>query len=204
MKSIKFNFILLICGFLLVSNTVFAGCDGFYVAGRGGFTDFEVDNNSNGLSDYMSNYVIDKKRVIASAALGYRYKNFRAEVEYTWRKNNRVNFVNIGRIKFKSRSYMFAVYYDFFPYTWFTPFVSAGVGYTENKINFFRSETYGSYEDKDGEFTWSLGAGISAKLTNKFNLDLGYRYYDMGDMTHDSNKSDVSNQEVYLGVRYVM
>mgnify|MGYP002534793143 CR=1 FL=1 len=51
----------------------------------------------------------------------------------------------------------------------------------------------------DDSFTWSLGAGISAKLTNRLNLDVGYRYYDMGELAD----GDIHNHEVYGGLRYV-
>lgn len=56
----------------------------------------------------------------------------------------------------------------------------------------------------DDSFTWSLGAGISAKLTNRLNLDVGYRYYDMGDLDEFNGKTSVTDQEVYVGVRYVL
>ena len=42
--------------------------------------------------------------------------------------------------------------------------------------------TYDTGKDsyKEHNFTWVLGGGISAKMTNRLNLDVGYRYYDMG------------------------
>jgi outer membrane autotransporter protein len=100
---------------------------------------------------------------------------------------------------------MFVVYYDFFPDYWFTPFVNAGVGYTHSKFHFRNKTVNASYSSKDNAFTWSLGAGLSAKLTNRWNLDIGYRYYDMGELSNKyKGKNDITNQEIYAGMRYVL
>ena len=98
---------------------------------------------------------------------------------------------------------MFVVYYDFFPDYWFTPFIDAGVGYTRNKFDFHNRVVNVRYSAKDNNFTWSLGAGLSAKLTNRWNLDIGYRYYDMGELAEHNGKTDVTDQEIYAGMRYV-
>jgi opacity protein-like surface antigen len=59
---------------------------------------------------------------------------------------------------------------------------------------------------KDNSFTWSLGAGISAKITNRLNMDIGYRYYDMGDgeLNVYNGKTETDAHEVYMGLRYVL
>jgi opacity protein-like surface antigen len=44
-----------------------------------------------------------------------------------------------------------------------------------------------------------LGAGVTVKVTNRINVDAGYRYYDIGSFGHE----DVTLQEVYGGLRYV-
>ena len=100
---------------------------------------------------------------------------------------------------------MFVVYYDFFPYTWFTPFVNAGIGYTNNKLTIRNTSVDVTHNIKANSFTWSLGAGISAKITNRLNMDLGYRYYDMGDDLNKHNgKTETTDQEIYMGLRYVL
>jgi opacity protein-like surface antigen len=100
---------------------------------------------------------------------------------------------------------MFVVYYDFFPYFWFTPFVNAGVGMTQNNLKIKDRVTGANLQSsKDDEFTWSVGGGISLKLTNRWNDDFGYRYYDMGKLAVlNGKKTDVKDQEVYAGLRYV-
>ena len=203
----KKNFIFL---FFLAIALLFSGpnasaeCDGFYLAGRGGSAKYKIDDSRSGVHESISDYVVDKRRFTVSGALGYRYRNFRAELEYVWRRKNSNNIGNITLARFKSYSYMFVVYYDFFPDFWFTPFVNAGAGYTRHRLDFNNKTIDQRYSAKDNNFTWSLGAGVSAKLTNRLNLDVGYRYYDMGDLSELNGKTDVTDHEIYAGLRYVL
>lgn len=202
----KFNLFLsmLFAGILFFANTANAGCDGFYLAGRAGGARIELKDHSS-LDRGSSNYVVNRDRFIASGALGYRYKHVRAEAEYTWRHKkdgvvtNGINYANT-----KSQSYMFVVYYDFFPYFWITPFVNAGAGMTQNRLKVKnRVSGVNIHSVKDDEFTWSVGGGISLKLTNRWNADFGYRYNDMGKLSVLNGKTDVKDQEIYAGLRYV-
>jgi outer membrane autotransporter protein len=93
---------------------------------------------------------------------------------------------------------MFNVYWDLSPYTWFTPYFSAGIGWTEMEYN-FTYEGQGTDNYSKDNFTWSAGGGISAKMTNRLNIDAGYRYFDMGKI----GKGKIRNHEFYGGVRYV-
>lgn len=188
--------------FCIVNNNAYAECDGVYLAGRAGFAKYKIDDKHS--NDKRSDYVVDKKRFMASGALGYRYEHFRGELEYVWRKKNSKQITEFANGKFKSESFMFVVYYDFFPYSWFTPFVNAGLGYSRNKLSIQNSAVDTSYKVKENAFTWSLGAGISAKVTNRLNVDLGYRYYDMGSLDTFNGKTSLDDQEIYLGLRYVL
>ena len=203
-KKYKTLLAFLISAFVFVSYTANAECDGFYLAARGGTAKYKVEDDRSGVSSNLSDYVVDKKRFMASGALGYRYKHVRAELEYVWRRKNKETIAGITEGQFKSHSYMFVVYYDFFPYSWFTPFVNAGVGYTKSKLTFYNKTVDAHYRAKDDSFTWSLGAGISAKVTNRLNFDLGYRYYDMGELAQHNGKTEVKDQEIYAGLRYVL
>lgn len=178
-----------------------AECDGWYGALRAGVVQHDV-SDSGDIAD-ISGDNLDDNRLMISGALGYRYEHFRGELEYVWRKHNDEEVTNEGltdTMKFKSYSYMFNVYYDLLPYNWWSPYVGAGLGYTRLKYNNVdTSWGYSNAKYKESTFTWALGAGVSVKVTNRFNVDLGYRYYDMGSMKH----ADITAQELYGGVRYV-
>ena len=202
----KKTFFTLLTAFLILTSKVsFAECDGFYLAGRIGQAKIEVED-ARGLDESASDGVINKKRLFLSGAIGYRHEHWRAELEYIWRKKNEKSVTEFSKVNFKSNSYMFVVYYDFFPYTWFTPFISAGIGYTDNKLTIKNTSVDTTLNIKADSFTWSIGAGISAKITNRLNMDIGYRYYDMGDgeLNIYNGKTETTDHEVYMGVRYVL
>lgn len=201
----KISFILLSAILILNAKVSYAECDGFYLAGRVGQAKIEVED-ARGLDESPSDGVINKKRLLVSGAVGYRYEHWRAELEYIWRKKNEKNVTEFSKVNFKSQSYMFVVYYDFFPYTWFTPFVNAGIGYSNNKLTIKNNSVDTTLNVKANSFTWSLGAGISAKITNRLNMDVGYRYYDMGDgeLNIYNGKTETTDHEVYMGFRYVL
>ncbi len=200
----KTLFFIFLFTFSIFSGFAKAECDGFYIAGRIGYAKYEIEDERSGVSNNVNDYIVDKKRVLASGALGYRYEHFRAAVEYTWRKKNSGLVSGITDVKFNSQSYMFVVYYDFFPYSWFTPYVDAGLGWSRNKLSLKNNLNGTGNKINETSFTWSLGAGISAKITNRWNLDLGYRYYDMGSLEEYNGDTSVTDQEVYLGLRYVL
>lgn len=182
----------------VVAMPAHAECDGPYVALRGGM----VQHDDILVGDSSAQIDLDKERLMISGALGYRYEHWRGEFEYVWRKH--ISDENeFATAKFKSYSYMLNAYYDVFPYNWWTPYVGAGIGLTQLKYNDYDS-TAGTSNVGDGNyeplnFTWSVGAGLSLKVTNRFNVDLGYRYYDMGHI----RSSDANAHEVYGGLRYV-
>ncbi|MBR5154761.1 MAG: porin family protein [Alphaproteobacteria bacterium] len=201
----KIIFILLtVLGMFFTTNS-YAECDGFYIAGRLGQAKLKLEEARGNVDGYGNDKLINKKRLMASGAIGYRHEHWRAELEYVWRKKNEKKLTEFSKAGFKSQSYMFVVYYDFFPYTWFTPFVNAGIGYTNNKLTIRNTSVDNTDNIKANSFTWSLGAGISAKITNRLNMDLGYRYYDMGDDLNKHNgKTETTDQEIYMGLRYVL
>lgn len=187
-----------------------AECDGIYLAVRGGGSNPTIDDDSKG----SNRFDIGGTDLMLSGALGYRYEYFRAEVEYIWRDTNEdsktivIHDADLERdITSKSKgefdytSYMFNIYWDLSPYTWFTPYLNAGIGWTELEYNFtYNNGTEGGSDSyKKDRFTWSVGGGLSAKMTNRLNLDIGYRYFDFGKL----GDGQIHNHEFYGGLRYV-
>ncbi len=195
----------LLAGTFLASNAM-ADCNGFYLGGRGGIVKHDYSKKGNNAFDTDG---LDKNKLMLSGALGYRYNYFRTEVEYVWRDKSEKTYHVANnatqKYNFRSYSYMLNGYFDFAPYRWFTPYVSAGIGLSKLKykdIATFDGEsisgtTNGNYSPT--RFTWSVGGGLSVKVTNRFNVDAGYRYYDMGSIKH----ADVTAHEIYTGLRYV-
>ena len=200
-----------ITSLLIVSeNQAFASCDGPYLAIRGGVANHTLgDKDDNKATD--KKLEIDDNSLMLSGALGYRYKYFRIEAEYIWRKDYKDSKTTYAELpsgkmvgtkrtaEFSSKSYMANIYWDLSPYTMFTPYLSAGLGITSLEYTFKMNDSYGRTTKYDEDnFTWSVGGGLSAQVTTRFNIDLGYRYFDMGDL----GVGAVHNHEVYGGLRY--
>lgn len=192
----------LLAGTFLCSNAM-ADCNGFYLGGRGGIVKHDYSQKGDGFIDTDG---LDKNKLMLSGALGYRYNYFRTELEYVWRHKSSKTYNDDGfdvKHNFRTYSYMLNGYFDFAPYRWLTPYVSAGIGLTSMKykdsydLPTSTHTTNGNY--KPTRFTWSVGGGLSVKVTNRFNVDAGYRYYDMGSIKH----ADITAHEIYTGLRYV-
>jgi len=124
-----------------------------------------------------------------------------------------------------SDSIMLNAYYTF-PVTWFKrlkPYLGAGVGASKNEMNPLHwSDGTSSGTLPGGSntgFAWQATAVLDILLSEKWTLDLRYRYMDMGEFTKDRG-SDVSGgpfhasgvtgsatgrlqaDEIVLGLRY--
>ncbi len=173
-----------------------ADCNGVYVAGRGGV--FKNHFKKKQTHDFDQNGM-NKNKLMLSGAVGYRYDYWRTELEYVWRDKNKFEN-NLFKRQFRTYSGMWNNYIDILPYEWISPYAGVGIGYTKLK---YSAKDKASQEiirsDKKTNFTWSLGAGVTVKVTNRINVDAGYRYYDIGSFGHE----DVTLQEIYGGLRYV-
>ena len=211
MKKILLTSAAIFSLFLTAENQALASCDGPYLAIRGGVANHTLgDKDENKAMD--EKLEIDDNSLMISGALGYRYKYFRIEGEYVWRKDSKDKTTIYGKVpvvggykantsttEFSSKSYMANIYWDLSPYTMFTPYVSAGLGITSLEYTFKGNDANGTHVKYDEDnFTWSVGGGLSAQVTSRFNIDLGYRYYDMGELESGA----VHNHEVYGGLRY--
>ena len=175
-----------------------AGCDGIYVGVRGGIINHNIGSNDETFGDRLD---VDDNSLIAGIALGYRYGYLRTELEYTWREKTDTSEGFGTNADFESESYMWNFYVDLSPYTMFTPYLMAGIGYSNLDATttsvVLNNRIKKSYSENN--FTWALGGGISAQVTTRINADIGYRFWHMGDIEHAS----VRAHEFYIGARYV-
>jgi opacity protein-like surface antigen len=112
--------------------------------------------------------------------------------------------------------------------TWMniTPYVGAGVGFANIKIDHFRDTNViaagGGWAPSGSQtnFAWALHAGASYRVTSNFAVDLSYRYLNMGDgrtgtLTNlDPNVppvnvapmrfNNIQSHDLMLGVRWML
>lgn len=179
--------------------------DGVYLAARGGWSDYNMNKNSDNTTSSARADFGDTWMV--SGALGYRYKFFRIEAEYIHRGDEEDTFKYddgtstdaTRKSSLESDSYMLNAYLDLMPNYWISPFISGGIGLTSLSLTNQDDDAWGLKEsyDKDN-FTWSAGGGLTLRLNRCLNVDFGYRYFSFGKI----NKSNVNAHEYYGGLRY--
>ena len=109
--------------------------DGFYVALRGGFTDYNLNDyeEDNATSEAKADF--DGVWQV-SGALGYKYKYFRIEGEYIYRDTSDDDYkVKIAgydaghnHTTIESDSFMLNAYLDLMPNYWISPYIMGGIG----------------------------------------------------------------------------
>jgi opacity protein-like surface antigen len=84
------------------------------------------------------------------------------------------------------------VYYDFHNESKFTPYIAAGFGLANTKLetefSFGTSgmEAFAKQDKTVQNFAWQAGVGVSYAINDKVSLDLGYSYSDFGKVKDNS------------------
>ncbi|BBV03682.1 outer membrane protein [Providencia rettgeri] len=159
-----------------------------------------------------------------SLAAGYQFGNgWRTEAEYTFNKkaeytSGSTTFpTSLNHHKTESQRLMLNAYRDYEIYQGVSIYGTAGVGIAKVKSSGWQGNVSRQYaSNTDANLVYSLGAGVSYEPINKLNLDLGYRYVDLGKIESGMNrfanarglqdeqmKAHLKSQEVIFGVRYL-
>ncbi|MCO5397566.1 outer membrane protein [Ralstonia soli] len=164
--------------------------------------------------------------VTGSFALGYDFGNgWRTEGEYTLPRNDTFTsgssaFPSYNQNNIRSQRVMANVYRDFAVAKNVSVYAMGGLGLaslksggSQNNPNTGVNNPFNSSSQTN--LAWSLGAGVSYSPMKKVNLDLGYRYVDMGKAESGWNafrnarglqdemmRANLVSHEIYLGARY--
>lgn len=184
-------FILFTLCFLSIINNASAGLPlGAYIGVKGsyssGLSSISVDNIlSLGDSDNPAFF---------SISAGARLLKLRAELEYTKRYHMQTLTLNDGTTKDLSNdSIMGNLYYNFLELPFIRLYVNGGIGTTKYSTN---------YVTNSPTFSYSAGAGVTLTLADTTSFDIGYRYFNMGDIELlDSRKVDMHSNDVYISLR---
>ena len=187
---------------------------------------------------FASNSIGDS--IFVGGAVGYEWNNWlRFDVSAEYRAKTRISAlaasqpggagpVAVDQYEGNLKSWVFLAnaYVDLGTWNCFTPFVGAGVGGAYNMITDFTDVTpnvaaFGATGSSFGlgrgtnnwSFAWALYAGVSYKVTNNFNIDLTYRYLNLGSAreTVDCNGGSGCNEfkfknlysnDLMLGLRW--
>ena len=128
-----------------------------------------------------------------AVALGLRIRHFRLEAEYMFSTET-----SMEDYRQEISTITAQLYYDVPFKSAIRPFFNAGIGRHDTKLK----------KDKVYDYTrhgtaWNVGGGVTWNLSNAVNMDLGYRYLNIGDFKTREGTLKTQNHFVYLGWRYV-
>lgn len=148
----------------------------------------------------------------ASAAFGSDFGKIRGEIELAYQQNDfdkafssGVNRTIDGEIS--TISYLFNLYYDFDNDTNFTPYLTAGVGFTSLQIKDFSlpatatDPAFASTNDEDLVFTYQIGCGVAYAIERNISIDINYRRFTPSDPDFNTVQSEYTSNNFYVGLR---
>lgn len=193
---------------------------GWYLRGDVGYRFNRINDVTNADPTVpVTNDSFDRSWLLG-AGVGYKWQWFRADVtaDYgTMAKyaGSTADMVDDFTTKIDSISVLANVYGDLG--TWFglTPYIGAGLGAarlsTSEFSQHFLAPVAAVAATSRWNFAWAYMAGISYKVSGNFQIDLGYRHINMGDITtgmdaygNQLSFAKVSADEIRLGVRYII
>jgi OOP family OmpA-OmpF porin len=161
---------------------------------------YSVDGNFE--FDTGAEYDLDEDWM-ASGGVGYAFgPGFRVEGELSYRTNE-ASFSGGPPAGFEVNAWslMANVYYDFNRGGRFEPYIGLGVGVTDLEFTDSPPEV-----EVDPGFAYQGLAGVAIGLTDRLDLDIGYRYFVAQGLeweeTPDSGDGDYEHQAVVVGVRW--
>lgn len=211
---------------------------GLYLSAKGGYSFMKSSKSDTKYKfiDIKDDYDLDSKiknNYNLGGALGYDFYTkysvpIRTEIEFMTRGKNNNETKNISNDQkhitemanqLRLNSLMLNAYYDFKNSTSFTPYIGAGIGVVQlkNTLNMQLTDTQKpsaiqkyTLKAKSKNIAWSLSAGIQYAITQNFDIDLSYRYFNAGNYTANykedkkeiNSKFKIESNDILLSVAY--
>lgn len=218
------------CVVLASGYSVSYSAEGPYLSIKQGFAlmnDYKVEELVDPTFKYDPDYGFG-----LAAAVGYSLgRNFRIEAELACQQNyvyEGTMYASIPTPPYKAlldmttsgdiKSFAGLIngYYDFTNHSAFTPFVSAGFGFVNVKMNDFTVYTVGGepnpdriVEDADGTApAYQVGGGFGYALCDNLTFDFTYRYFASVNLAVEGGKivphseTDYISHNIYVGLRF--
>ena len=183
------------------ASTAFAGV---YLSGNMGsvfLDDANIDGGSN------SGELAFDSGIVTTFAVGTIISSaWRVEGEFGYRKNDldKMDFDSNNNFSWEDGGDVTALsmmgngYYDFNNRSRFSPFVGAGLGFANVEYDLDSMD----HKDDDNVVAYQLILGVGFAATEKFSVDLQYRYFATADPEIDGNDVEYHTHNVMLGLRY--
>ncbi|MEG0171556.1 MAG: outer membrane beta-barrel protein [Acinetobacter sp.] len=199
---------------------------GYYVSAKVAAAKLKADNMETSLRPGIGQFVAgDEKKNLTNASLGFGYdfgNGWRTEGEYTFKNDAEFtsgssNFpTSFNHHKVDTQRLMLNAYRDFEVLNNVAIYGNLGLGVAHIESSGWQGNISRQYlANTDTQLVYSVGAGASYKAIPNLNLDLGYRYVDLGKAESGLNnfanarglqdeqmKAHLYSSEFYLGARY--
>jgi len=147
-----------------------------------------------------------KKSFMYGGGIGYKFNQvLRADINFQHRRLKRKAMSVPGADKPIElmdnihRSAFLNAYLDLMDMdSYVVPYLTAGVGYTENKIKNVNRTTASSKIEAKGRassIAWQAGAGVILRLTKNVGIDANYKYIDIGKIKLHATLINLNNGE---------
>jgi opacity protein-like surface antigen len=137
----------------------------------------------------------------AGIAVGNHMGNMRLEAEIGYQKNkvdsvkvNGVGITSSGDQEIRLSTLLFNIYYDFMKESRFTPYLTAGLGLGNMKLD--------GVSKSDAVAEYQFGAGVAFRISDKIALDLKGRYLGTTDADFGTSSLDFTTINAIFDVRF--
>ncbi|EEL2954554.1 porin family protein [Salmonella enterica] len=201
--------------------------EGYYASAKYVSGEQQVSGQDTSSRPGVGQFVNGKEKThlsSASLAAGYQYGNgWRTEGEYTFRQKTEFTSgstvfpTSFNHLQLKAERLMLNVYRDYDLGYGVSLFGTAGLGIAKVKAGGWQGNAIREYASStQNNVAWILGAGVSYSPLDNLNIDIGYRYIDMGKIESGYNtfinarglkdeqmKAHLASGEFTIGTRYL-
>ncbi len=181
--------------------------DSFYVRADVGGSIGTYSNKFSG-----TNYKVSPNNsVVFGLGLGYQFNsNFRTDVTINYRPSYKLSIndgstgTNTGA-KLRTWVGMVNAYYDIGTYSLFTPYLTAGLGFSSLNAQAFNYKGVSLTKYNKTSFAWGVGAGTALNLGNGLAADLSYKFQGLGRLKEarlSSGSVNLYTHDITVGLRY--
>jgi opacity protein-like surface antigen len=197
------------CTIILSISSIAHSAQGPYVSGNLGLAVLNDSDWTDSTIPGITLNIESDSGLALGVAAGYDLgNNIRVEGEIAYQQNDLDKVSAFGvdvdlAGDTSSLAFLLNGYYDFVTKSVFTPFVSAGLGFTKVEVNDFNVPGSGlpSSNDDDTVFAYQVGAGVDYAVNEKITIDFKYRYLGTSDPEFDTSTVEYSSHNFYAGIR---
>lgn len=203
-----------------------AALSDYYLSAKVAAVQLKADNMETSLRPGIGKFISgDDQKDLTNVSLGFGYdfgNGWRTEGEYTFKNDaeftsGSTNFpTSLNHHKVETQRLMLNAYRDFEIMQNVAVYGNLGLGVARTESSGWQGNASRQYlSNTETQLVYSVGAGASYKAIDNLNLDLGYRYVDLGkadsglnNFTNARNLQDeqmkvhLYSSEFYLGARY--